>query len=340
VSDLECYRAKRRPGRTPEPFDLVARRGSAAPVFVVQRHSARRLHYDFRLERNGVLTSWALPRGVPLRSDERLLAVQVEDHPLGYASFEGVIPDGEYGAGTVDLWDRGTYELAHEHPDGTLTVILHGQRLEGEWALIPASLHDEAQNWLIVRASADDEPGPMGHYEPMEPRAAARVPRSPHWVFELAWPGVRAIAPIEAARGRFEHSGPPDLEPQLRRLASLLPRALRTSDAVLDGVICRLGENGTPCENVLGTGGTLVYLVFDLLELEGRALVDKPWSVRRERLGDVLDARVEEITASATHDDGATLREGARALGLGIVAKRRASSYRRGVRDDWRLLPP
>jgi bifunctional non-homologous end joining protein LigD len=166
VSDLERYRAKRRPGRTPEPFDLVARRGSAAPAFVVQR-----------LERNGVLASWALPRGVPLRSGERLLAVQVEDHPLGYASFEGVIPDGEYGAGTVDLWDRGTYELAHERPDGTLTVILHGQRLEGEWALIPASLHDEAQNWLIVRASADDEPGPMGHYEPMEPREAARVPR-------------------------------------------------------------------------------------------------------------------------------------------------------------------
>ena len=100
--------------------------------FVIQRHAARRLHYDFRLERNGALASWAVPKGVPLRQGERHLAVHVEDHPLEYADFEGTIPAGEYGAGTVEIWDRGTYELLEEKRDGGLTVRLRGERLDGD----------------------------------------------------------------------------------------------------------------------------------------------------------------------------------------------------------------
>src|SRR5262244_1917645 len=100
---LGAYRRKRDPAKTPEPFGASAS-GDGAPIFVVQKHAARRLHYDFRLERNGVLASWAVPKGVPLEVGQRALAVHVEDHPLDYASFEGEIPKGQYGAGTVEIW--------------------------------------------------------------------------------------------------------------------------------------------------------------------------------------------------------------------------------------------
>src|SRR5215467_8459397 len=123
---LEAYKRKRDPKETPEPFGGSQRGGK--PIFVIQRHDARRLHYDFRLERNGALASWAVPKGVPLEPGARALAVHVEDHPLEYATFHGQIPTGEYGAGSVEVWDHGTYELVDEKPDGQLTVRLKGAR--------------------------------------------------------------------------------------------------------------------------------------------------------------------------------------------------------------------
>ena len=138
------YRRKRDPARTPEPF-AAGGAPSEAPIFVVQRHDARRLHYDFRLERNGALASWAVPKGVPLEPGARSLAVHVEDHPLEYAAFEGEIPEGQYGAGSVEVFDHGTYELIDEKRDGRLTVRLHGSRLRGEWTLVPARLNGKAR---------------------------------------------------------------------------------------------------------------------------------------------------------------------------------------------------
>jgi bifunctional non-homologous end joining protein LigD len=129
-----------------------------APMFVVQKHDASSLHYDFRLERNGVLESWAVPKGVPLEAGERHLAVKVEDHPIEYGSFEGRIPSGRYGAGTVEIWDTGTHETVDERPDGRLTVRLHGRRLEGTWSLVPAKLSGDPKNWLLIR-TRDDEDG-------------------------------------------------------------------------------------------------------------------------------------------------------------------------------------
>src|SRR4051794_24581303 len=186
---LEEYRAKRHAGKTPEPLEpsRKPRRKRGDPRFIVQRHSARRLHYDLRLERDGVLLSWALPRGVPLRAGERSLAVHVEDHPLDYADFEGEIPAGQYGGGSVEVWDRGTYELQRERPDGSLTVILHGQKLHGEWALVPAGLGGEERNWLIIRPAKEASAGAAETYEPMRPREAQRVPGGTEWAFELAW---------------------------------------------------------------------------------------------------------------------------------------------------------
>ncbi len=126
----------------------------ARRIFVVQRHRARRLHYDLRLERDGVLASWAVPKGMPVAPGDRHLAVKVEDHPLEYAGFTGEIPPGEYGAGSVEIWDSGSYDLVEEQHDGGLTVRLHGSRLDGLWTLVPAHLGGDERNWLLVRKDA------------------------------------------------------------------------------------------------------------------------------------------------------------------------------------------
>src|SRR3954451_20251347 len=151
MPELGAYRRKRDPKRTPEPFG-GSKRGTA-PIFVVQRHDARRLHYDFRLERHGALASWAVPKGVPIEPGDRALAVHVEDHPLDYAGFAGEIPAGSYGAGTVEIWDEGTYELLEEKPNGQLTVRIEGRRLQGVWTLVRAQRDGKEQNWLLIRRS-------------------------------------------------------------------------------------------------------------------------------------------------------------------------------------------
>jgi bifunctional non-homologous end joining protein LigD len=136
----------------------------------VQRHDARRLHYDFRLERDGVLLSWAVPRAWPLEPGGRALAVHVEDHPLEYAKFAGEIPAGQYGAGTVEIWDTGTYELLEEKRNGQLTVRLHGKRLNGMWSLVPAHMDGKEQTGSSSSAATDDEEtaAPAGSaYRPM-----------------------------------------------------------------------------------------------------------------------------------------------------------------------------
>ncbi len=151
---LRDYRRKRRSGKTPEPDGKAAKgrqKGRKGPIFVIQRHQARALHYDLRLERDGALASWAVPKGMPLEPGQQHLAVHVEDHPLEYGAFEGEIPKGEYGAGTVEIWDRGTYELLEEKKDGGLTFRLDGERLQGTWALIPAHLSGQEKNWLVLR---------------------------------------------------------------------------------------------------------------------------------------------------------------------------------------------
>src|SRR6266516_782085 len=201
---LTEYRRKRDPKKTSEPFGKAKKRGKQ-PIFVVQRHDARRLHYDFRLERNGVLASWAVPKGVPLEPGQRALAVHVEDHPLDYASFEGEIPKGQYGAGTVEIWDSGTYELVEEKKDGGLTVRLHGKRLEGTWTLVPSKLDGDPKNWLLLKKREDpaQEPRPARAYAPMLATLEQQVAKYPGWLFEEKWDGFRVIAGVSQSEARL-----------------------------------------------------------------------------------------------------------------------------------------
>lgn len=154
---LKRYRQKRNFTRTAEP---VGGRGtrSAERIFVVQKHAARRLHYDLRLQFAGVLLSWAVPKGPSMRAGQKRLAVKVEDHPLKYAEFQGRIPAGEYGAGTVAIWDRGTWSnrspqgIRAALRDGRLEFELHGRRLRGEWLLVKTGDgRGAAENWLLIK---------------------------------------------------------------------------------------------------------------------------------------------------------------------------------------------
>jgi bifunctional non-homologous end joining protein LigD len=335
---LDQYRRKRRPGKTPEPFGADA--GTAGrPRFVVQRHAARRLHYDFRLERNDALASWAVPKGIPLRKGERHLAVHVEDHPLEYATFEGVIPAGEYGAGTVEIWDKGTYELVEEKRNGGLTVRLHGERLDGEWALIPAKLNGDPKNWLLLRHDAGGALR-LARYQPMLATATDALPTGEGWVYEPKWDGFRAIVTVSGGEVAFTSRNGNDLTERFRNLARAAALAIRSSDAVLDGEICALDEQGRSRFSLLQeSAGTPVLVLFDLLELESEPLLDVPLRERHGRL-EALVSGDGRVLVSPQFDDGPALLAAAREQELeGVVAKREDSPYRPGRRSvDWHKL--
>ncbi|HEX7082581.1 MAG TPA: DNA ligase D [Gaiellaceae bacterium] len=338
---LDEYRRKRDPRKTPEPFS-AGRGDSGRPIFVVQRHDARRLHYDFRLERGGALASWAVPKGVPLDPGARALAVHVEDHPLEYARFAGEIPQGQYGAGTVEIWDEGTYELVEEKRNGQLTVRLHGGRLQGLWSLVPAHLDGKEQNWLIVKRHDEDgaEHTVQTDYEPMLATLDQHVPHG-DWLFEVKFDGYRALAHVHGGECRLVSRNGNDLTGRFEPVARELVKAVKSPNAVVDGEVCRLDERGRSSFSLLQQGaGPLVYYAFDLLELDGTPLLEEPLVERRERLRKLLDGRNRTVRLSEAFDDGDALLEAAREQSLeGVVAKRASSPYRAGRRSrDWLKL--
>ncbi len=333
---LQEYERKRDPKKTSEPFGLPGRRAKGAPIFVVQRHDATRLHYDFRLERGGALASWAVPKGVPLEPGEQHLAVHVEDHPLSYATFEGVIPKGQYGAGPVEIWDSGTYELVEEKRDGGLTVRLHGTRLEGTWALVPARLNGEEKNWLILR-KRDEAAAPAerpSEYGAMLATLEGRVPTGGDWLFEVKWDGYRALAYVRQSEVALLSRNGKDLTARFATVAKEISKAVKTPNAVLDGEVCALDEQGRSSFSAMQQGtGTLVYYAFDVLEIDGEPVVDLPLLERRARLERLLDRRNRTVRLSESFDDGEALFRAAGEQGLeGIVAKRADSRYVQGKR--------
>jgi bifunctional non-homologous end joining protein LigD len=337
MARLDEYRRKRDPTRTTEPFGGEKERD--APLFVIQRHDARRLHYDLRLERNGALASWAVPKGLPFRAGERHLAVHVEDHPLDYAAFEGVIPAGEYGAGTVEIWDRGTYELLEEKRGGGLTFRLDGERAQGVWTLVPARLDGKEQNWLLLRKDAPPEPDLA--LRPQLATLAETLPTGPGWLYEPKWDGYRAIVAVSGAEATLTSRNGTDLTERFRDVARAVVRAVRTPSAVLDGEVCALDENGSARFEALQSGsGRLVLMAFDLLVLDGEPVHERPLAERRELLEELLDPSVDGVRLSPAFEDGEALLEAARAQGLeGVVAKRADAPYRPGRRTpEWRKV--
>ena len=338
--NLTEYHRRRDPGHTPERFG--SRGPSREPVFVVQRHHARRLHYDLRLERAGVLQSWAVPKGLPLEAGQQHLAVHVEDHPLEYADFEGEIPKGQYGAGTVEIWDRGTYELLEERRDGGLTVRLHGERLDGTWALVPAGLSGDPKNWLVLRKRDGEETSPRRTYEPMLAALERDVPSGAGWLFEIKFDGYRALAYVRGGEAELRSRTGNDLTGRFPEIARAIAQAVRTTDCVLDGEVCALDEQGRPSFSAMQQGreGTpVVYYVFDVLEVEGEPLVGLPLRERRARLARLV-ADHPRVRLSEAFDDGPALVRAAKEQALeGVVAKRADSAYQPGRRTrEWLKL--
>ena len=170
---LDTYREKRDFDRTPEPAGTGGPAAPAPLAFAIQKHAATRLHYDFRLEHGGVLVSWAVPKGPSYDTRDKRLAVHVEDHPIEYGGFEGTIPAGEYGGGTVMLWDRGTYEPLVDFDEGlkagSLKFALHGEKLAGRWALVRMKPRpgEKSENWLLIK-ERDEFVRPSDEYDVLE----------------------------------------------------------------------------------------------------------------------------------------------------------------------------
>ena len=357
---LDAYRAKRSAEKTPEPVPAAggpARAGSGGDRFVIQEHHATRLHWDFRLERDGVLVSWALPRGVPLDPADNHLAVHTEDHPLDYFDFEGEIPKGEYGAGKVTQWDAGTYEVEKFRKDEVM-VTLHGRRVQGRYVLFrtgkPGGQGVQAErNWMIHRM----DPAPEGHEplpEQVDPMKATlgKLPRDDDaWAFEIKWDGVRAIAICETGRVRLHSRTLRDITPQYPELGAIALE-LEGREAVLDGEVVAFDGEGRPSFQRLQRRMHLAnkdevrkrrrdtpvtYVIFDLLHLDGESLVGLPYEERRERLAALgLDGESWQ-TPSFHRGDGEAMLELSLQRGLeGIVAKKLDSPYRVGRRSrEW-----
>ncbi len=328
------------------------RKAAAKPRFVVQEHSATRLHWDLRLEHDGVGVSWAVPNGIPKDPEENRKAVHTEDHPLEYLSFEGTIPKGEYGAGTMKVWDAGTYE-PEKWRDGEIIFRFEGKRLRGRYVLFRAG---GAKDWMIHRmdpAEGDRDPFP----EPFAPMLAStgELPEGTRgWAAELAWGGVRALARCRPGRLDLHDAELSDIGerwPELHRIT----RQVGARDLVLDGELVVFDADGRPDRERLarrdkpGSDSALrrrarenpaTYVIFDLLYLDGEDLTDAPYKRRRELLeGLELEGEAWRTPRAATTKIKQLL-EAAGAQGVdGLVLKKRSSPYVPGRRTgDWLLV--
>jgi bifunctional non-homologous end joining protein LigD len=344
---LDPYRAKRDFGHTPEPAGAAAEGSGAAPRFVVQEHHARSLHWDLRLEHDGVLASWAVPKGIPPDPSRNHLAVRTEDHPLEYLEFEGEIPEGEYGAGTMRVWDRGTYE-PHKFRDDEVMVTFHGERLHGRYVLF----RTRGKDWMIHRMDPPEDPDrePMPEWiPPMLARSGPLPPDDGRWAYEIKWDGVRAIGFAEGGRLRLMSRNRNDITPRYPELREL-GRALGSREAVLDGEVVAFDDEGRPsfqrlqgrmhltsehAVRRLAEREPVSYVIFDLLFLDGHSLMELPYAERRERLL-ALELRGPTWQTPAHHvGDGQALLDASRAQGLeGVIAKRLDSQYTPGRRSS------
>ncbi len=354
---LRTYRRKRDFESTSEPTGKrVASDGERASEggrFVVQEHHATRLHWDLRLEHDGVAASWAIPNGIPADPHENRLAVHTEDHPLEYLEFEGEIPAGEYGAGTMRIWDRGTYER-HLFDDHKVEITFHGEQLRGRYGLFPIGKGaDGAKDWMIHRMDPpedrDREPMPERILPMLAGAGSLNELAGPEsqWSFEVKWDGVRAIAYAKPGRLRLESRNLREITDGYPEVRGLL-RDLGMREAVFDGELVAFDEAGRPsferlqrrmhvtapsAVRRLAASTPVVYAIFDLLYLDGHNLIGLSYEQRRERLERLGVGGAAWRVPAAHPGHGRRLYDATEAQGLeGIVAKRLNSRYEPGRR--------
>lgn len=331
---LSTYRRKRDPAKTPEPVPAVPVRGGD-DTFVIQEHHARRLHYDFRLERGGVLVSWAVPKNLPDSPTANHLAVHTEDHPLEYATFAGTIPKGEYGGGTVSIWDSGTYTAEKFRVDGDrggeVIVDLRGRRISGRYALIQT----EGDQWLAHRMKEQ----PTSHVQDLAPMLATlgSVDRltAAQWSFEGKYDGYRLLVEVDHGRLRLQTRNGRDVTreyPQLQAIAD----DLVGHHAILDGEVVALDSRGVPSFSEMqnrARAARVQFWAFDILALDGRSLLRAKYRDRRKVL-ETLSAGTGLVVPPLLDGDGAEALAYSRAQGWeGVVAKKWDSTYQPGRRS-------
>jgi bifunctional non-homologous end joining protein LigD len=353
AAGLRNYRSKRDFKKTPEPSDKSA--GGSGHMFVVQEHHARSHHYDFRLEIDGVLVSWAVPKGIPEDSSEKRLAVHVEDHPVEYGSFAGEIPAGNYGAGKVEIWDTGEWEPLEkawkkEFASGKLKFALYGQKLHGRYLL--ARMGDKEPNWLMRKISSAEKRGEppvklraekAAFVSPQLARVVPTVPEGKEWLHEIKLDGYRLIAVRRAGKVTLFTRNELDWTDRFQHLAKKLEK-LPGGDFVLDGEAVVFDEKGRSGFGLLQEAlqnkdsQEIVFVVFDLLHQDGKTLRDLPLSQRQELLSQWLPDDGDTIRRSEIWpaEQGASLFKQACKVGLeGIISKQADGLYEAGSRRDW-----
>ncbi len=346
---LDEYDRKRDFDRTPEPPGEVAEPEGDAPRFVIQQHDATRLHWDLRLEHEGVLLSWALPRGLPWDPGRNHLAVHTEDHPLEYLTFRGDIPDGSYGAGHMTVWDEGTYE-PEKITDTKLTVRLHGTRSKGRYALFQT----DGRNWMIHRMDPPADPTRRQlpeQFTLLTPVPGA-APTGDGWAIETRWHGMRSVL---ASSGGIVHLVTPDGNPIDPWIPEVRPvgRVLGSTEVALDGVLTapqggderlrrRFDAGSDSTRRRLSRDQPVLFVAFDVLWLDGHSLADRSWADRRGVLEDLaLDGAAWTTPSAYTGDPAPMLAAAAGSDVTELVAKRVDSPYEPDLDPPpWRLVDP
>jgi len=338
---LSDYARKRSFSETPEPGPSVA--GGDGNAFVVHRHHASRLHYDLRIEQEGTLKCWAVPKGLPPRPGIKRMAVQTEDHPLMYLDFHGTIPKGQYGGGDMWIFARGKFEVTKAKKDG-FYLSLQSPQLTAEYRMI----HTREKEWLCERVGNPQIDWVHDAIEPMLSESRIEPFDSPNYVYEVKWDGIRAMIALDEGRITIRSRSQRDVTAQFPEL--LIPeQAFRATSALFDCEIVCLNEAGQPIfEDVVQrlhhrtdpaiararSKHPAVCYVFDLLYVDGRAIVNEPLDRRRAWMVDSIKLPNPAYRVSEVIDEGSALYNAAAEAGLeGIMAKERSSVYTPGKRS-------
>ena len=364
---LRKYFAKRNFADTPEPKGDTSKSLTKKLIFVVQEHHATALHYDFRLELDGVLKSWAVPKGPSMNPHDRHLAMMVEDHPFSYRTFEGTIPEGNYGAGTVSIWDKGTYEPRFAANDsekelrkglkkGHITFVLHGKKVHGEFALIKMENAKQKNAWLLVKkgdADAYETDKPLAFTLNDYPKTELPAIIKPmlctlvdepfnreNWLFEMKWDGYRAIGAKRDGIVQLYSRNNLDFREKFSKITKAL--ADLPDNTIIDGEIVAVDKDGRPHFESLqnwknNKEGELRFYAFDLLWFKGHDVREATLLERKQLLRDCLKKNGPIKYSDHVVEKGTKLFTAIQKQHLeGIVAKRADSPYQTGKRgNDW-----
>ncbi|MDX1471777.1 MAG: non-homologous end-joining DNA ligase, partial [Flavobacteriaceae bacterium] len=370
---LEEYNKKRDFSETSEPEGKPDKSNKSR--FVIQRHQASRLHYDLRLEIDNVLKSWAVPKGPSMNPKHKRLAVETEDHPVKYLTFQGDIPKGNYGAGHMDIWDNGTFKVYEEnqlgnalqqYAKGNLKIELYGKKVKGKFALVKTRIEGSQQHWLLIKKEdefstdlkydAEDlverpvvsdksvkvkKLNPKEYIKPMLATTSEKIFNDPDWIYEFKWDGYRMISHINDGKVQMYSRNGISFNSKF----ALIYQDLQTlvHDVILDGEVVITDKKGIAQfqklqnYNSSTTKGRLMYYVFDILHLNGHDTIGLPLLDRKSLIPEIIQDL--DYVSYCDHIEGMgnTFYKKSISLGMeGVIAKKSSSTYTPGYRSkEW-----